>query len=280
MEPFVLRKRLFRLSLAVGLVTIALLAVWVAVRHAEAVRHRGGGRGNEWLAGIDPPVVQYVRPTAEEMQSYQEISEEIVSAYSNGQLSAMRDWAGRFPEGAYHLRGGDSSDAIYPVERAWRSEHRLYKPLEEFATPDAFEHAMRMRLALTVIFGDFLVASGSSKDTLIDLDFCTMLQLQEYEAKFRQEGKADFLAAAERLETEWIQQIESEKGFTRTYMRHLKRFSRHFMERGVTEEEMRDSIRGCVYSLQKRCGYTPKWFDEFKNIPRHATPREEEPSKK
>ena len=34
------------------------------------------------------------------------------------------------------------------------------------------------------------------------------------------------------------------------------------MERGVTEEEMRDSIRGCVYLLQKRCGYTPKWLDE------------------
>ena len=34
------------------------------------------------------------------------------------------------------------------------------------------------------------------------------------------------------------------------------------MEKGVTEEEMRDSIRGCVYLLQKRCGYTPKWFVE------------------
>ena len=43
MEPFVLRKRLFRRSLAAGLVAIALLAVWIAVRHVEAVRHRGGG---------------------------------------------------------------------------------------------------------------------------------------------------------------------------------------------------------------------------------------------
>ena len=261
MEPLVLRKRLFRLSLAAGLVAIALLAVWIAVRHVEAVRHRGG-RGNEWQEGLDGPVKRYVRPTAEEMQAYQKISEEIVSAYSNGQLSARRDWAGRFPEGAYHLRGGDSSDAIYPVNRAWHSEHRLYKPLEEFATPDAFEHAMRMRLALTVIYGNFLVASKMGDNFLISLDFCTLLQLQKYEAKFRREGKADFLAAAERLEAEWIQQIESEKGFTRTYMRRLKRLSRHFMERGVTEEEMRDSIRCRVELLQKRCGYTPKWLDE------------------
>lgn len=262
MESLVLRKRLFRLSLAVGLVAIALLAAWVAVRHAEAVRHMGGGRGNEWLAGIDPPVVQYVRPTAEEMQSYQEIARGIVSAYSNGQISVLRELSERFLESACHLRYGDSSKAISPISRAWSSEHRLYKPLEEFATPDAFEHAMRMRLALTVIYGNFKVASKMGDNFLIDLDFYTLQQLQKYEAKFKREGKADFIAAAERLEAEWIQQIESEKGFTRTYMRRLKRLSRHFMERGVTEEEMRDSIRGCVYSLQKWCDYTPKWLDE------------------
>ena len=262
MEPLVLRKRLFRLSLAAGLVATALLASWIAVRHAEVMRHRGGGRGHEWLEGIDPPVVQYVRPTAEEMQSYQEIASGIVSAYSNGQMSVLRELSERFLESACHLRYGDSSKAISPVSRAWSSEHRTDKPLEEFATPDAFEHAMRMRLVLTVIYGNFKVASKMGDNFLIDLDFYTLQQLQKYEAKFKREGKAEFLAAAERLESEWIQQIESEKGFTRTYMRRLKRLSRHFMEKGVTEEEMRDSIRGCVYLLQKRCGYTPKWFVE------------------
>ena len=262
MESLVLRKRLFRLSLAVSLVAIALLAAWVAVRHAEAVRHMGGGRGNEWLAGIDPPVVQYVRPTAEEMQSYQEIARGIVSAYSNGQMSVLRELSERFLESACHLRYGDSSKAISPISQAWHGEHRRDKPLEEFATPDEFDHAMRMRMALTVIYGNFKVASKMGDNFLITLDFYTLLQLQEYESKFKREGKADFLAAAERLEAEWIQQIESEKGFTRTYMRRLKRLSRHFMERGVTEEEMRDSIRGCVYSLQKWCDYTPKWLDE------------------
>ena len=262
MEPLVLRKRLFRLSLAAGLVAIALLAVWIAVRHAEVMRHRGGGRGNEWLEGIDPPVVQYVRPTAEEMQSYQEIARGIVSAYSNGQMSVLRELSERFLESACHLRYGDSSKAISPISQAWHGEHRRDKPLEEFATPDAFDHAMRMRMALTVIYGNFKVASKMGDNFLITLDFYTLLQLQEYESKFKREGKADFLAAAERLEAEWIQQIESEKGFTRTYMRRLKRLSRHFMERGVTEEEMRDSIRGCVYSLQKWCDYTPKWLDE------------------
>ena len=264
MEPLVLRKRLFRLSLAVGLVAIALLAAWVAVRHAEAVRHMGGRpRGNEWLAGYDPPVKRYVPPTVEEMQAYQQISEEIVSAYSNGQLSAMRDWAGRFPEGAYHLRGGDSSDAIYPVERAWRSEHRLYKPLEEFATPEAFEHTMRMRMALAVIYGDFLVASGSSKYTLIELDFCTMLQLQEYEAKFGREGKTAFLSVAKRLESEWIQQVELENGFTRVCMRRQLAALRRGVEWGkLPEEALKSNGRGGVLPLQKRCGYTPKWLDE------------------
>ena len=262
MEPLVLRKRLFRLSLAAGLVAIALLASWIAVRHVEAVRHMGGGHGNEWQEGRDGPVIQYVSPTAEEMQSYQEIARGIVSAYSNGQLSVLRELSERFLESACRLRYEDSSMAISPVSRAWSSEYRTDKPLQEFASSDEFEHAMRMRLALTVIYGNFLVASKMGDNFLISLDFCTLLQLQKYEAKFRQEGKADFLAAAERLESEWIQQIESEKGFTRTYMRRLKRLSRRFMERGVTEEEMRDSIRCRVELLQKWCGYTPKWLDE------------------
>ena len=51
MESLVLRKRLFRLSLAVGLVAIALLAAWVAVRHAEAVRHMGGGARQRMARG-------------------------------------------------------------------------------------------------------------------------------------------------------------------------------------------------------------------------------------
>ena len=263
MEPLVLRKRLFRLSLAAGLVAIALLAVWIAVRHAEVMRHRGGGRGNEWQEGRDGPVIQYVSPTAEEMQSYQEIARGIVSAYSNGQMSVLRELSERFLESACHLRYGDSSKAISPVSRAWSSEHRTDKPLEEFATPDAFEHAMRMRLALTVIYGNFKVASKMGDNFLIDLDFYTLQQLQKYEAKFKREGKADFLAAAERLEAEWIQQIESEKGFTREYMRSLKVLGRDLLEMGrVTEKDVSDTIRGCVYSLQKRCGYTPKWFVE------------------
>ena len=61
MEPLVLRKRLFLLSLAVGLVAIALLAAWVAMRHAEAVHHRGGRpRGNEWHVGYDPQKIRKV----------------------------------------------------------------------------------------------------------------------------------------------------------------------------------------------------------------------------
>lgn len=264
MEPLVLRKRLFLLSLAVGLVAIALLAAWVAMRHAEAVHHRGGRpRGNEWHVGYDPPVKRYVPPTAEEMRSYQEIARGIVSAYSNGQMSVLRELSERFLESACHLRYGDSSKAISPISQAWHGEHRRDKPLEEFATPDEFDHAMRMRMALTVIYGNFKVASKMGDNFLITLDFYTLLQLQEYESKFKREGKADFLAVAERLEAEWILQIESEKGFTREYMRSLKVLGRDLLEMGrVTEKDVSDTIRGCVYSLQKRCGYTPKWFVE------------------
>ena len=104
MESLVLRRRLLRFLLLGGIAAIGLL-VKLAVSHVEEVsrHHRSCPHGNECYKG---PVERYVHPTADEMQAYTRVAEEIVKAYSNGQVSVMQEWARRFPKEASRLRGG------------------------------------------------------------------------------------------------------------------------------------------------------------------------------
>ena len=263
MDAFSLRKCLIRLSLSFGLAALGLLVWWGVQYHANLMRNEGGARlcGNKSANG---PVQQYVRPTAEEVQSYVGIAEEIAMAYSNGQVSAMQEWVNRFPKEAYRLRGDDLVKIIQPINRLWFRECGRIDLCEDFATPVEFEQQMEMRLALTKIYGNFIVDSGETAvSELGTFDVTILKQLQEYKDKFKRDGKSEYLPAAERLIAEWIEQIESERGFTREYARSQRNGLRRLVERGeVTEEVLMANVRIYPLLLKERCGYTPKWLDE------------------
>lgn len=269
MDAFSLRKCLVRLSLLFGIAVLVLLVWWGIEYHAYLGRHRGNPlwRGNECTNG---PVQQYVRPTAEELRSHVSIAEEIVRAYSNGQVSVMQEWVCRFPKEVYRLRGDDLVKTILPINRLWFRECGRIDRRRDFATPVEFEQQMKMRLALTKIYGNFIVDSGETAvSELGTFDVTILKQLQEYRDKFEREGKREFLPAAERLIAEWVEQIESERGFTREYARSQRNGLRRLVERGeVTEEVLMANVRIYPLLLKERCGYTPKWLDEeFPAVP-------------
>lgn len=262
MESLVLRRRLLRFLLLGSIAAIGLL-VKLTVSHVEEVsRHnRSCPHGNECYKG---PAVRYVHPTADEMQTYTRVAEEIVKAYSNGQVSVMQEWAGRFPKEAYRLRGDDLVKVIQPVSKLWFRECVRIGRLVFFATPEEFERQMGMRLALSKLYGNFIVDSGeTADDVLVTLDITILNQLQGCRTKFEKEGKSEYLPAVERLMEDWIGQIESEKGFTREYARSQKNGLRRLVEKGeLTEDGLIAHARIYPLLLQERCGYTPKWLDE------------------
>ena len=263
MDAFSLRKCLARMSLLVGLAALGLLAWRSVERHSCFARHQGNPRiyGNEWTNG---PVQHYVKPTEDELRSYAGIAEEIVTAYSNGRVSAMQEWVNRFPKEAYRLRGDDLVKILQPVNRLWVRECGRIDCRREFATPVEFEQQMEMRLALTKIYGNFIVDSGETAvSELGTFDVTILKQLQEYRDKFEREGKSEFFPVTERLIAEWIEQIESERGFTREYARSQRNGLWRLVERGeVTEEVLMANVRIYPLLLKERCGYTPKWLDE------------------
>ena len=262
MESLVLRRRLLRFLLLGGIAAIGLF-VKLAVSHVEEVsqHNRSCPHGNECYKGS---AVKYVRPTADEMQTYTRVAEEIVKAYSNGQVSVMQEWARRFPKEAYRLRGDDLVKVIQPVSKLWFRECVRIGRLGFFATPEAFERQMGMRLALSKLYGNFIVDSGeTADDVLVTLDITILNQLQGCRTKFEKEGKSEYLPAVERLMEDWVGQIESEKGFTREYARSQKNGLRRLVEKGeLTEDGLTAHARISPLLLQERCGYTPKWLDE------------------
>ena len=261
-------RTLIRLAIAqASLCAIAFLVMLATVRPGHAVRHVR--HGNEWH---DMPVKRYVPPTAEEMRTYLQIVGDIVAAYSNGQEKAMYEGVARFPKSVYDLRGDDHHKVELPLAQMWCNEWLRDDGLEEFASTEDFEHAMRVSMAVARIFGRFIVDSGLTADRkLVSIECETLKRLQKYKDKFAREGKSDCLRVTERFLAEWIAQIESEQGFTRAYVRRqdqgLRR--RRLVERGeTTAEELRRCVRGGAYPLQKFCGYTPKWLDkDFPPLP-------------
>ena len=266
MDSFALRKFLVRLSLLAGLAALGLLAWWGAeclVRHEEDLRRHGNG-----CAKV--PVQQYVKPTAEELQVYVDMAVEIVKAYSNDQVSVMQELAKSIPKDAYRLRGDDHIKIMSPINRLWFQECRANDRLMDFEAVEEFKHCMGKRMALTKIYGNFIVDSGvTAVDVLVSLDITILKRLQEHRDKFEREGKSEFLSAAERLIAEWIEQIESERGFTREYARSQKIGLWRLVESGeVTEDVLMTNVRIYPLLLKERCGYTPKWLDkEFPVVP-------------
>ena len=103
---------------------------------------------------------------------------------------------------------------------------------------------------------------------MVTFDVTILKQLQEYRDKFKREDKNEYLKASERLIAEWIEQIESERGFTREYARSQKRGLWRLVESGeTTEEVLMTNVRIFPLLLKERCGYTPKWLDAEFTLP-------------
>lgn len=269
MDAFSLRKYLVRSSWLFGLAALGLLVRWGVQYHAHLVQHEGEHRrhGKEWANGT---VRQYVKPTADELRSYVDIAEEIVTAYSNGQASVMQELGDQFPKEAYRLRGNDLVKILLPINRLWFHECGRINRRRKFATSEEFERQMGMFLSLTKLYGNFIVDSGETAvSELGTFDITILKQLQEYRDEFEREGKGEFLSAVERLIADWSKQIESERGFTREYARSQKNGLWRLVERGeVTEAKLMENVRIYPLLLKERCGYTPKWLDEeFPTVP-------------
>ena len=262
--------RAWALTAVLAFVAIVVFMACVFLQRVDTKRSSGCGHGDSADGETCRIANLYVPPADDELEAYLRIIQGVANAYSNCQIEAMFESMRQLPSRAYQFRGEDLLKLEIPINRIWREDWILNKGVKDFASEEEFDRQMKKSLAIAKLYGEFTVASRAvPSKILVTIDCVVLKRLQTYRDEFERGGKADCLRSAERLLADWVEQIESENGFTRTYLRTQKIALRYFVKTGeLSEEKLAQYVRDYVRPLQDRCDYTPKWLDvEFPAAP-------------
>ena len=218
---------------------------------------------------------------------------DIVQAYSNRQVEVLREWRRKLPERVELISRNDFDDITRPLSRIVYDETHVKRNKklcensrgEEYRSVAGFERYADTLMAIVLVYGDVRLRRRNLGGLFEELEALMFARLKSYRDDFRTVGRTDMERAAERALAEWIDQIESGNGYTKTCVVMSVASYRVWGDRVMEEcsqtweEVSQNAVRQFTYGLIL-AGYTPKWLDEFKNIPRHAAPREEEQPKK
>lgn len=247
------------------LVVIACAATLALVRgifKSSSVCRGEDAMASRATADVPSLVKRYVPPTEAEMREYERIVCEIVSAYSNQQAKLILERVKKLPERFFELRGNDWNQAILPMKRAWFDGWSIGEPTMTFKTSEDLRTWLQANLTFAKAYGTMLSKAGKM-DMLPAFDIWILTGLHAHKEKYVKACKRDYLDVTERFIAAWVEQIESESGFTREYMRWQNRSLGRLVKEGkLTPAKLRQNIRCNAWPLQKRCGYTPKWLDE------------------
>lgn len=135
--------------------------------------------------------------------------------------------------------------------------------LHQFSSPAEFEHFARLHTRMALFLGENHFRRNLYNGKVQWIEYRTLEVLKQYLRFFRDGGKNDFAIAAQRLLGEWTEHIESNEGFIRRCAYYDVDETRPLIQQGkLTPEQVRFGEFMTVCHLIK-CGYTPKWLDEF-----------------
>ncbi len=282
-----------------GLLALVLLAGAFLVLFTDVGRH---GHAVNVRVQPDPLDVEELRrlsPTGHvvaldpaQKAELKGIYADIVQAYSNGQVEVLRDFRRGLPEKVEFIGRDDLIEVgrlfldVLHVELFEKVNKILAKePIgEKFHCVGEFEKHVASFLEIVRLYGDIQVRRRARGGLFEHLEAYVFLRLKSYRDGFRAEGRPDMEQAAGRFLAEWIKHIESENGYTRASVIAGIAWARQrgdelMKEPSRTWEDVSQSVvRGRLHMLTL-FGYTPKWLDEFSNIPRHAIPNAKPPMK-
>lgn len=215
------------------------------------------------------------------------VCKEVAIAYSNEQSEVLCEWRRKLPGMLEPLKEDDLGDVWRPIIGVAEDElhvklNRILgnEPIDEnYVDVADFKCHVDALIAFSLLYGDIMLRRRDFGVPFKIHEASVFCRLKSYRDSFRAEGLTDLEEAAERSLARWIDQIESENGYTRALLVKEIAWLRVQGERIMSdsgkswEDVSQDHVRGTLHTLTW-AGYTPKWLDEFKNIPRHATPKE------
>ena len=283
-----------------GLLTLVLLVGAFIVLFTDIGRHDHAANARRLPDPLDvaelhrfAPPDKVVTLDSAQKAELRRVFADIVQAYSNRQVEVLREWRRKLPERVELVIQSDLDDVELSFSKVLYNEvipklsrkQESRSILAEYASVDDFEHTIATILAFAGIYGDVRLRRREFGGRFDDLEALVVYRLMSYRDCFRAAGRTDLEKVAERFLAEWIDQIESENGYTRTCVVMSVASYRVWGDRVMEEcsqtweEVSQNAVRQFTYGLI-HAGYTPKWLDEFKNIPRHVPPGEGDLSKK
>lgn len=207
---------------------------------------------------VDPP---NQTATAVEQGELVSAYRNLYVAYTNGDVDAMQDCMVRMPSTISNVLTRVLCVAERDFYEFVYSTFLTSTNLVEFANVEDVRRYFRVNLLAVRFLGDTDL-SRRAYSGLISMERRVLKKLNCYKEKFHNERRADMEACVDGFLAQWIEHIESERGYTRMYMRGQVTLQYdHILKDGWSQEMLLDAIRRYADGLI-RAGYTPKWLDE------------------
>ncbi len=210
----------------------------------------------------------------ETVAMFAKIQDELVQAYSNGQVHVLAKWRSKLPDmlehvpyeqfrgamlGFIYLVWGDIALAdIHPADIHFKDVAELSSDLD-------------IKFSAALLMGDILVKRKLFDKELRSCEGHMLGALRNYEEQFRRDGRADLEEVLCRYRDVWISHIESDCGYTRAVVVQDIAYRRLWGYRFIGEQKWADfiasEIEWSAAYLLKRGKYRPKWMDELVGIP-------------
>lgn len=202
------------------------------------------------------------------------IFEELARAYTDCRFEVLCDWAKKLPNMVMDIADGDFREVAKPVLRIVDDLVLLDvgKPVSIPLQAEDFVRNMKTECALLRLFGEMRVKRKDLGTVFSLLESARYKRLVRFRDKFGGEGRRDLEACAERLVSEWIEQIESPNGYTRILAEYYLAIEKETAYMAMIDNDIdwQSCIRGVVVSsagFLVRAGYTPKWLSEIERTP-------------
>lgn len=200
------------------------------------------------------------------------IYDRLAEAYSNSQHEVIAEWEDKLPSRIASLTDKDlmSVDKTF-FRMLFDAFMGKGVPLRSFSDVGEFESRVRTDFEASKLYFRSCLARNRLDQFGVALEARVLNRLNEYKKHFASEGNGDFVKRADCFIAEWIDQIESQHGFSRWatlfWMSNWSAFRNDAQGREQTWESLRDkAIMQGAGDLIK-IGYNPKWADELRTVP-------------
>ena len=263
-------KSKWNIALLLALVT-TVIAVGMKIGEVESLRGQIVELKRERLKLLqDQYDFSWVVPDAAQKEDLELIYADIVAAYTNGDVLAMKKQMSRLPKVHYQLQWQAAHGVAAAFSTALNESFLCLRQLRDFSDVEEFERYLRAGLEATRFYGEADIRRRSF-DFPVGLEYLALMTLKRYCKKFHDAGRDDFEKVAQQYLEYWIARIESTDGLTRQCAWHTFNYHTLYL-RVVKPESALTDAQGAQLARQTasgliHCGYTPKWLDEEFPLP-------------